>query len=723
MTYSIGRIFTTLALISILCAPAPGQEWPPFPVPWPGTPVDSPVDLSRLLDAPAGKGGFVQVKDGHFATADGRRLRFWGVNLSMTAAFPEPDDAPAIAAHIARLGINCVRFHFTDIPAPRGLIAQGADTRHIDAAQLDRMDRLIAELRKRGVYSNLNLNVGRRWKSGDGVRDADLLGVGKAATYFDPRLIELQEEYARQLLCHRNPYTGTEYRAEPAVAIVELVNENSLVESWFSGRLKGAQATTPGDVWSDIPASYAATLDREFNEWLAANRSPDQIAAFRSEAGVGTTETVPRLLPDQFAKASNARFAAEASFYMQKEKAFFLRMSRFLRGELNLRCPIIGTSDHNHYRSGYPLVSSLAALDAIDGHVYWQHPNYLKDPKTGKRSGFSIGNTPMVDDPAKSTVVQLARTAVMGKPYTVSEVNHPFPNEYAAEGLPILAAYAAFQDWDGIFAYTLAHEPLTRMRGSIGHFDIAPDPVKVPQLAAGALMFLRGDIRPSARTIGRSYSPDQVIESLRLPTKENPFYTPGFPTWLPLVHATRIISMNGPPTTTFQSPSDDPIASDTGEMHWRAKGKNSGCVTIDAPRSAAVVGFSASSNARARHLDASRLTPEFCAVTLGALDDQPISAASRMLLTAGARVANTGMRWDEKRKSLVAWGTPPTRIEPVAGPLVLRSLNPATAILAQPLDGAGLPIGAAIAAVRTNQDWTLDLGAVPTTWFVITVQR
>ena len=41
---------------------------------------------------------------------------------------------------------------------------------------------------------------------------------------FDPRLIELQKEYARKILTHLTPYTKTEYRHEPAVAIVEILN-------------------------------------------------------------------------------------------------------------------------------------------------------------------------------------------------------------------------------------------------------------------------------------------------------------------------------------------------------------------------------------------------------------------------------------------------------------------------------------------------------------------
>jgi hypothetical protein len=42
----------------------------------------SPVDVSFLLDAPAGKHGFVRIQDGHLATGDGQRIRFWGVNIT-----------------------------------------------------------------------------------------------------------------------------------------------------------------------------------------------------------------------------------------------------------------------------------------------------------------------------------------------------------------------------------------------------------------------------------------------------------------------------------------------------------------------------------------------------------------------------------------------------------------------------------------------------------------
>src|SRR5499426_715806 len=140
--------------------------------------ADSVIDLSFLLDAPAGKHGFVRVANGHLMTGDGKRLRLWGVNITDwtrgSTMLPSKEDAPMWAATLARFGVNCVRLHFLDLAAPRGLIdASRDDTRSFDAGQLDRLDFWIAELKKRGVYVNLNLNVGRSYKVGDGVRDAD----------------------------------------------------------------------------------------------------------------------------------------------------------------------------------------------------------------------------------------------------------------------------------------------------------------------------------------------------------------------------------------------------------------------------------------------------------------------------------------------------------------------------------------------------------------------
>jgi hypothetical protein len=408
---------------------------------------------------------------------------------------------------------------------------------------------------------------------------------------------------------------------------------------------------------------------------------------------------------------------------MDVEREYFTAMRRFLREELAVKQLLVGNSDHGHSRTGYPQLVGTSLLDVVDSHVYWQIPSYVNDPATGKRIGFNMPNTPMVSDPLQSTVVQLSRSAVAGKPFTVSEVNHPFPNEYACEGIPILAAYAALQDWDGVFWYTLGHRNvLSEEARVVKHFDMAPDPVKMCQLAAGALLFLRGDVRAAERTVDRSYTMEQVREGIRLPSAERPYFTPGFPRSLPLEHAVRIRSFEGPPTGKFDAAAAPPIRSDTGELAWLLSPDKKGLVAVDTPRSQALIGFCGAHGRETANLAAAVETP-FCAITLHALDADQIAKSSRLLLTVAARVANSKMEWNEKRTSLTAWGTAPTLIEPVTGTVVLKGLDGASAVTAQPLDGAGKPLGPTLSAERGNNGWVLPLGKPPTVWYAITVVR
>lgn len=719
----IGLLAVTVAASSLFQQAGPfAEEFAPCPVSWDAG--DSLIDLSFLLEKPAGKDGFITIKDGHLAAASGKRIRFWGVNFSGQGCLPPKEHAPIIARRLARWGINCVRFHFFDRPAPNGIIAANRDdTRQLDPEMLDRLDYIVYQLKENGIYVDLNLNVARSYKAGDGVKDYEYLGFAKGLTYFDPRLLELQREYAQQLLTHRNPYTGNEYRNEPGVALIEFVNENSLVEAWMDGRLQGLNTRKNPGTWTDITKSYAEDLSKLYNEWLQKNVSPEVRRQIAAEAGVGEGELIPRLRPAEFAKASQLRFHTEAQFYMAVEKEYFLSMKRFLKEELGVKQLLIGNSDHGHGHTGYPIVVGTSLLDVVDGHVYWQHPSYIRDPQTGRTIGFRIPNTPMVVDPLHSTVVQLARTPVVGKPYTVSEVNHPFPHQYACEGVPILAAYAAFQDWDGIFWYTLMHQEVVGKEPRIaGHFDLALDPVKMTQLAACSLAFIRGDVQTAREVVTRTYTPEQVRESIRLTGRRDlmPFFTPGFPLALPLKHAVRVASFDGPPFTEIPFPDENPIVADTGQIKWFVKNGTAGLVVVDSPRWKAVVGHLKEVPDRPLQVDV-KVENDFAAITMCSLDDQPIARARRILVSATARVENTGQKWNADRTTLEDWGRAPTVIEVVRGDVEIKGWS-AKRIDCQPLDANGRPLGTAFQASPMDNGWRITLGGQPATWYLLTVE-
>ena len=711
-----------LLLFSVSTAFAQPAEMKPFTIDW-RQDSDSLVNLSFLLDAPAGKDGFIRAVNGHLTKPGGARFRIWGINFTAASCFPSKEDAPIVADHLARFAINCVRFHFLDSGGAVSLFVKGRDdTRALDPQQLDRFDYFVAELKKRGIYTNINLNVGRNYRKGDGVRDYEYLGLAKVLNYFDEHIATLHKEYAGQLLTHYNPYTKSEYRHEPAVAVVECVNENSLVEAWFGDRLLGKNTQRNPGTWADITAWYAEQLTSRYNEWLKAKLSPTELKVLRDEAGVQADGLMPRLTQKQFAAASDKRFHTEAAFYMELENNYFQEMYRYLKQELGVHALVVGTSDHNHSKTGYPLLTSTSQMDIVDGHVYWQHPRYLTNSQ-GKRAGFSIGNTPMVNEPFKSTVVQLSRSAVAGKPYTVSEINHPFPNEYACEGIAILAAYAAFQDWDGIFFYTFEHKDPKEWKANMpSHFEFRPDPVKMTNLAAGALMFLGGHVRSALTTIPRSYSTEQVREGIRAPYSEGPFFTPGFSPSIPLRHATRIAGFDKEPGEYPKVTEGNPSVSDTGELTWYCSEKTKGLVAIETDKSQALIGFVKDHNKALKNLSA-EVENKFCSITLTSLDGQPISKAQRLLLVTTARAANTGMIWDDKRTSLSDWGGPPTVIEPVEGKVILRNLEPLRRLEIIPLDGAGKAQSMPTTVRSTNGELVLQIGSPATVWHLIRIER
>ena len=691
-------------LLALLSTAASAQQWndsllEPFVMDHRAAPVNSPADVSFLLDAPAGKSGFVRIVNGHLAKGDGSRLRLWGVHLTDwsrgSVLLPQKEDTPMWAATLARFGVNVVRLHFIDLDAPRGIIAAGGtDSRSFDPQQLDRLDFLVAELKKRGIYVDLNLNVGRSYKAGDGVRDFDKIRWAKGMTLYDPRLIELQKDYAKQILTHRNPYTNTEYRNEPSVAIVEILNENALY------------------VGFNAPPYYDSLLTSQYNAWLAKHRTPAELQRLREITGVEGNADIPRLKGAEVGTAPKERFDAEMSFVSDVESAFYLDMARYLKDSLGVKVPITGTADHSHSGSSYPMLASLAKLDIMDGHVYWQHPG--SPPPV---------NTPMVNDPLHSTVVQLARTAVAGKPYTVSEFNHPFPNDWASEGIPILAAYGRLQDWDAIILYTFEPKKDADWKSYVGDpFDISLDPVRMTQMAVGSLMFLRGDVRSALTMDVRTYSHDQVFESRKLGRAEQPYFTPGFPAALPLVHGSRIGSFDGPPTRSYSPLTASPIVSDTKELTWLTSPENTGLVTVETDRTQALIGFVKANGKSLRNLSAD-IDNTFATLVLSSLDGNPLSRTSRMLLSTGSRVSNTGLKWNPERTRTLDQGGAPSLIEPVTGRITLRNLTGVTSVSAVALDGSGKPIGAPIAGTRSAAGWTLPIGTPVTTWYVISVKR
>jgi hypothetical protein len=283
--------------------------WFPFTLPWDDASA-TPIDASDLLLDASGQDpatviearGFVEADaDGHFRFANtGARARFWGTNLTFSAVFPpspafppdssefqDKDASEKLAARLAKLGFNAVRMHHLDWGSrPSGIWQDNTvNTQVMDPVQLGRLDYLIYQLKRHGIYVDLNLHVSRTFALGDGVTDAPEFAASgvafnKGATLFDPVMIGLEQKYASQMLNHVNPYTGLAYKNDPVILTTETSNEDSLFLAWAGDQLNHRE----GDA-----GSFPAFSSQELDGWTQISGSGPTINRLRNpgfEAGL-----------------------------------------------------------------------------------------------------------------------------------------------------------------------------------------------------------------------------------------------------------------------------------------------------------------------------------------------------------------------------------------------------------------------------------------------------
>ncbi|HLJ54280.1 MAG TPA: hypothetical protein VKT77_04520, partial [Chthonomonadaceae bacterium] len=216
------------------------------------------IDFSGTLEAPAGRHGFLQTsKEGHFVWSDGKRARFWGINVSSTRLDIPPRQIEQVAATFARAGLNLVRLEAIDNRNCLLGKTDAPDSQHFDRHYLDCLDHWMDALRRHGIYYYLDLLDFRTFKPGDGVLNTETFDRGaRPYALYDKFLIQLQKEYATRLLTHRNPYSHLRIVDDPAFVLVEICNEHGFF--LYPEKLES------------LVEPYASDLIGRWNDWLIA---------------------------------------------------------------------------------------------------------------------------------------------------------------------------------------------------------------------------------------------------------------------------------------------------------------------------------------------------------------------------------------------------------------------------------------------------------------------
>lgn len=411
----------------------------------------SVLDFSWRLDAPAGKFGRPVIRNGHivFENRPQTRVRFFGVNLSRLVQFLDKAEAEALAGQLAACGYNAVRIHHHD---PYMVKREGGRSTELDPVRMDQLDYLVFCLKQRGIYIVSDLYVSRHLEVGE---IPEFPGQRVWQETFKPLLFVLDsvmenwKRFTANWLNHRNPYTGLTWKEDPALVSVSLVNEDTLSVYWNR---------TP---------EVAALYRKRFEQW-------------KSEQGIS----------DGIASSQDPVFSR---FLRELYDSRFQEMKKFVR-DLGLRCMI---SDQNFLTSP-TLTMMRRQYDFVENHFYWDHPEFL-----GGWWKYPAAHTNLssISRYAAAPGV-LFGARIFGRPFLVTEFDFAAPNAFRAEGGVLTGAYAALQDWDGIFQF-VHYQP---QKAVAWHFDSSSDPVKSLSLRIGAALFLPGGVAPAEQKFAVDYS-------------------------------------------------------------------------------------------------------------------------------------------------------------------------------------------------------------------------
>ncbi|GEM_PF-5718735 len=386
----------------------------------------SPLNLRGRNEKRAGAKGWIRRKKEDFIDGAGKPIRFWGVNLTPDIWLLDGESQSLLARRLAAAGVNLARLHGDPLSGKR----------------LPGLRRLVDKLADQGIYSCLSFYF-HLWH-----RDAKG-NTPLGRLFFDPKEQARHWESLSWLLNAKSPTTGLRLAEEPALAWVELVNEDSLL-FWSLDRIQGkARALLEKRLGSKLVPAWQMT-----------------------------------------SKGETKQGKAQALALAKLQTEFYARTMARARKELGLRSlmtasnwktadPIkLGPLEQKSYKTG----------DLLDRHLYF-------GPRVqGPRSSFAVAVGQSYQDRSFLKEPQRVERAFRnrgGFPQVISELGWPSPNRYQAEAPMTIATTSTLNGIDAPILFAVSTPGFEE--------GLQKFPVQIPalfaQFPAAALVYRRGDLR------------------------------------------------------------------------------------------------------------------------------------------------------------------------------------------------------------------------------------
>lgn len=658
------------------------------------------INLRSLNEKQAGAAGFVRHIGGNFVLGNGRPVHFWGVNVSFANINQPHFLVRLMARRLAAAGVNMVRFHDS-------LLNTSHSPAVISMHRLHALQYMVWALKQQGIYTDLSTYYAA-W-----VTAAALQAKGykpgqwpSGLLIVDPRIQRIERQWMRTILTSPDPFNDVPLGRNPAVAIVEIQNEDSLL-FWNLG-----SKSFPPRQWHRLEHQFAIWLIHRYGSLKAAYATWNRLAK-NPNAGVNVHDnfakqrvwlygawhmtrqgltTVPTLLP---------RIRDQVTFLATLQHDFYQHTIAFLHSQLHVRSLI---SPSNWTTADPTLLDGIERWTYTPGDVMDRH-GYFDAIHTGANAAWSVakGQT-YISRPAilhpRAMPFNMVQTA--GFPNIMSEIGFDNPNRYRTDGLILSAAYGSLDGLAGLDFFAVGNDTLVDHH--ISMFQVC-SPAMIGQFPAAALIFRKGLVTREPPAVQEWTSVPGLLSLAALNSKTIPMFNPLWALVGPVVrhldaHRTAYKSLN---LSNYLHPARGFVTSSNHQLQWNFK---SGLLTINAPAAQGFTGFPTPGHTIKSASASFALHNKFASVLLVSLTTAPLATSHRLLLQVMTREKPFGFRAGGHK--ILAIGSGPWNIRNIYGSVTLSGPSWTNAQV-QPLHANGAATSQQVHSIASPTGLTIHL--------------
>jgi len=322
--------------------------------------------------------------------------------------------------------------------------------------------------------------------------------------FFDPDMQGVYFNWADVLLKTTNPYTQVPLGRDPAVAMLEIQNEDSHFFWTFDKK------NVPPQRWETLKGLYGVWLEKRYGSldkaiaaWKGVRLPGDDPAAGKMDLFSAWQMTSGGL---KSAPANRLRVTDQVRFLTENMRGFYEKAIAHFRTEGDYT----GLISCGNWRTADPgLLGPLerycyTAGDVIDHHGYFDHNHKGDGASWSVRPGHTFSSQSAL---SLREANPLPYVEIEGHPSIISEIGWPMPNMYRAEWPFLTAAYGSLNGLDGIFHFSVGSAGWDQ---SVSKFPMN-DPAVLGSFFGTALMYRNKYVREAPSVVKENVKLDDLL--------------------------------------------------------------------------------------------------------------------------------------------------------------------------------------------------------------------